>query len=157
MKISDADFKAANCRAAAKQAAFPAVVAIRYDRRTIRMFVSLASGLDLAFSVKDIRELEGARAVDFATAEISSSGMGVHFPRLDADIYVPALLQQFVTKHWLAAEIGKLGGAVSSAAKTQAARMNGKLGGRPKKQQVAANQQLIDNLLDVKKLGHAVV
>lgn len=138
MKITDEDFKAANRRAAAKQAAFPEVVAIRYDRRAARLFISLASGLDLAFFVKDIKELQGARATDFATAEISPSGMGVHFPRIDADIYVPALLQQFVSKRWLAAEIGKLGGAVSSAAKTQAARMNGKLGGRPSKAKVSS-------------------
>ena len=67
-------------------------------------------------------------------AEISPSGLGIHFPRLDADLYIPALLEGFLgSKRWMASQMGKVGGKVSSDAKTAAARKNGKLGGRPKK------------------------
>jgi hypothetical protein len=134
MEISDAEFEAANRRGAAKRAAFPAAVAVRYDRRIARVVISLASGLQIAFAPRDVQGLEGARPADLADAEISASGLGVHFPKLDADLYIPALLEGFLgSKSWMAAEMGKVGGKASSDAKTAAARKNGKLGGRPKK------------------------
>jgi len=51
---------------------------------------------------------------------------------------LPALLEGFLgSKRWIAAQIGKIGGSVSSKAKTEAARRNGKLGGRPKIKEAA--------------------
>ena len=134
MEITDAEFEAANRRGVAKRAALPAAVAVRYDRRIARVVISLASGLQIAFAPRDVQGLEGARPADLADAEISASGLGVHFPKLDADLYIPALLEGFLgSKSWMAAEMGKVGGKASSDAKTAAARKNGKLGGRPKK------------------------
>jgi hypothetical protein len=134
MEITDTILDAANRRAAAKKAAFPAVVAVRYDRRIARVVITLASGLQLAFAPRDAQGLESARPADLADAEISPSGLGVHFPKIDADIDIPALLNGFLgSKRWQAAQIGKLGGQVASDAKAAASRRNGKLGGRPKK------------------------
>ena len=134
MSITDDAFETANQRAAAKKTAFPAVISVRYDRRVARVVIALASGLELAFSPKHAQGLENAHPDDLKDAEITPSGLGVHFPRLDADIYIPALLEGFLgSKRWMAAEIGKLGGAASTQAKAAAARKNGKLGGRPKK------------------------
>ncbi|MHB8824690.1 MAG: DUF2442 domain-containing protein, partial [Thiobacillus sp.] len=134
MKITDEAFDAASGRAAAKKAAFPTVVSVRYDRRISRVVITLASGLDLAFSPKQAQGLEHAHSADLADAEITPSGLGIHFPQLDADLYIPALLEGFLgSKRWMAAEMGKIGGASSSAAKAEAARKNGKLGGRPNK------------------------
>ncbi|RXZ31044.1 DUF2442 domain-containing protein [Oxalobacteraceae bacterium CAVE-383] len=119
---------------AAAKAAFPAAVAVRYDRRVARVIIVLASGLELGFSPKQAQGLETARPIDLSNAEISPSGMGIYFPRLDVDLYIPAMLEGFLgSRRWMAAEIGKLGGKSSSAAKAAAARKNGKLGGRPKK------------------------
>ena len=134
MDITDEAFEAANRRARAKKAAFPAVVSVRYDRRVGRVVIALASGLELAFSPKHAQGLENAHPADLMDAEISPSGLGVHFPRLDADLYIPGLLEGFLgSKRWMAAEIGKIGGTASTEAKAAAARQNGKLGGRPKK------------------------
>lgn len=103
------DIEAANRRAAAKKAAFPAVVAVRYDRRIARVVISLASGLQLAFAPRDAQGLENARPADLADAEISPSGLGVHFPKIDADIDIPALLDGFLgSKRWQAAKLGGL-------------------------------------------------
>ena len=135
MNITDAVFDAANRRASAKKVAFPTVTSVRYDRRVGRVVISLASGLELAFSPKDAQGLEHAHPADLADAEISPSGLGIHFPHLDADLYIPALLEGFLgSKRWIAAEIGKVGGKASTEAKVAASRQNGKLGGRPKKQ-----------------------
>ncbi|MEO6919868.1 MAG: DUF2442 domain-containing protein [Collimonas sp.] len=131
---TDKQFEAANQRAAAKQAAFPSVVSVRYDRRVARIVIVLASGLELAFSPKHAQGLEHAQPSELADAEISPSGLGIHFPHIDADLYLPALLEGFLgSKRWIASEIGKMGGKISSEAKTKAARENGKLGGRPRK------------------------
>ena len=134
MDITDEALEAANRRAATKKAAFPAVVSVRYDRRISRVVITLASGLELAFSPKHAQGLENAHPADLVDAKVTPSGLGVHFPRLDADLYLPALLEGFLgSKRWMAAEIGKIGGTTSTAAKAAAARQNGKLGGRPKK------------------------
>jgi len=58
----------------------------------------------------------------------------LHFPKLDADLYLPSLLEGFLgSRRWMAAQLGKAGGQVRSVAKVAAVRANGKLGGRPKK------------------------
>jgi hypothetical protein len=33
------------------------------------------------------------RTCDLDTIEISPAGLGIHFPKLDADIYLPAILK----------------------------------------------------------------
>ncbi|HZS28339.1 MAG TPA: hypothetical protein VFB76_14000 [Candidatus Angelobacter sp.] len=66
--------------------------------------------------------------------EISPSGFGIYFPKLDADLYLPAILEGLLgSKKWMAARLGQVGGKSRSAAKRAAARANGKLGGRPKR------------------------
>lgn len=139
MDITETVFEAANRCGTEKKAAYPAAVSVRYDRRVARVVIALASGLELAFSPKHAQGLENASAADLADAEITPSGLGVHFPHLDADLYIPALLDGFLgSRRWIAAEMGKLGGAASTTAKAAAARENGKLGGRPRKLKVAA-------------------
>ena len=51
-------------------------------------------------------------------------------PALDADLYLPALLDGFLgSRRWMAAAMGK----ATTDAKSAAARDKGKFGGRPKK------------------------
>ena len=135
MEISDEIFEAANQRRKAKKAAYPSVVSARYDRRICKVVISLASGLDLAFSPHDAQGLETARPIDLTDIQISASGLGIHFPKLDADIYIPALMEGFLgSKSWIASENGRRGGKSASGTKSAAARQNGRLGGRPRKQ-----------------------
>ena len=78
--------------------------------------------------------LEKATPADLSEIEISPEGFGLHFPRLDADLYVPGLLAgQLGSKAWMAARLGREGGKARTPAKQAAARANGKLGGRPRK------------------------
>lgn len=132
--IDEASFEAANRRGAATRATFPPALAVRYDSASERLVITLASGLELAFAARQAQGFEQASAADLAVAEISPSGLGVHFPRIDADLYIPALIEGFLgSKRWHAAQNGSLGGQAASAAKAAAARANGKLGGRPRK------------------------
>ena len=61
------------------------------------------------------------------------------FPAIDADLYIPALLEGFFgSKKWMAARLGAEGGKTKTVAKARASRENGRLGGRPKKSAKAA-------------------
>lgn len=114
----------------------PVAVAARY--RAGMIFVELSSGVEVRFPVKLAQGLESASPKDLADIRIEARGLGLHWPRLDVDFYVPSLLQGVLgTKKWMT-EIGKLGGSATSAAKAKAAAENGKLGGRPKKVAVVA-------------------
>jgi len=96
--------------------------------------VRLSSGLDIAFATRDAQGLESAKPDQLDAIEISPSGLGLHFPKLDADLYLPALLEGFLgSRSWMAARLGARGGRAKSAAKISAARANGRLGGRPRK------------------------
>jgi hypothetical protein len=128
------EFIAANKRAAARQATTPTAIAARYDRRIGRVVIDLSTGIQIAFKPHDAQGLEQSKPAQLAVIEIRESGFGLHFPALDADIYLPALLDGFLgSRQWMAARLGKAGGKASTEAKVSAARSNGKLGGRPKK------------------------
>ena len=110
------------------------VCSARYDRRRKRVVARLNTGIELAFPVEHLEELAGALGEDLAEIEISPTGLGLHWPRLDADLYVPSLLRGvFGSRGWMAAQMGAAGGKVRSAAKTAAARANGRKGGRPRR------------------------
>ena len=134
MEISEQAFEAASRRGAALRKASSAAVAAHHDPLTGRVVLLLASGLQVAFLPSDAQGLENARPEDLAVIEISPSGLGLHFPALDADLYLPALLEGFLgSKRWLAQQRGRQGGQAVSPAKQDAARSNGRLGGRPRK------------------------
>ena len=74
------------------------------------------------------------KASDLSKIEITPTGLGLHWPRLDADLYLPALMEGvFGSRRWMARVMGKAGGRSTSSAKQSAARVNGRLGGRPRK------------------------
>lgn len=132
-------FKLANERGEKLKRAFPHAVSARYDRPSGRVVVELSSRLALSFFPRDAQGLEHARPSELEPIEISPSGFGLHFPKLDADLYVPGLLEGLMgSRKWMAARLGQTGGRSRSLAKKAASRANGKLGGRPKKSARAA-------------------
>ena len=126
------EVEAANKRAAAHLSKTPIATAARYDRRIGRVVIELSTGLSIAFKPREAQGFEHATPAQLTKIEISPSGLGLHFPAIDADIYLPGLLEGFLgSRRWLAAQLGKAGGSATSRAKTSAVRANGKLGGRP--------------------------
>jgi hypothetical protein len=109
-------------------------VAAYFDRTSGRIVIDLSSRLTISFSPKDAQGLEHAKPANLETIEVTPSGFGIHFPKIDADLHVPALLEGFLgSKKWMAARLGRAGGQSTSKAKRAASRENGKLGGRPRK------------------------
>jgi hypothetical protein len=140
MAITDAEFAAANARGRRLRQATPGAIEAHYDRERQQVVIQLQGGLELAFAPHDVQGLETAGPEDLAEIEISPSGLGLHFPKLDADLYLPALLAKVLgSKAWAAAQLGQAGGQARTAAKQEAARSNGRLGGRPK--QAAASPE----------------
>src|SRR2546422_11721421 len=128
------NFQLANRRAASLQAAVPKAIAAFYDRASGRVVIRLNSKLDVSFSPHDAEGLEHAKPSQLNEIEITPSGFGIHFPKLDADLYLPALLEGFLgSKKWMASRLGQIGGQARSRDKREASRANGRLGGRPKK------------------------
>jgi hypothetical protein len=134
MAITSQEFKEATARMKALQASTPAATEAYYDRRTKNIIVKLSNSLGIFFSPRDAQGLEDATPAQLSEIEISPSGFGLSFPKLDADLYVPALLEGTMgSRKWMAARLGAEGGKARSLAKRTAARANGALGGRPRK------------------------
>src|SRR5262245_33335244 len=113
-------FELATQRAKRRQAGQPGARSARYDRKRDRVIVELDTGAEFTFPRRQAQGLDSARPSDLDTIEISPSGLGLHFPKLDADLWLPALLQGvFGSKDWMAAQLGARGGRVKSAAKSR--------------------------------------
>jgi hypothetical protein len=134
MAITKQEFKEANERMEELRASTPFATEARYDRKSKSVIIKLSNGLGIFFSPEDAQGLEGATAAQLSDVELSASGLGLHFEKLDADLWIPALLEgSFGSRKWMAARLGAQGGKARSQAKRAAARANGALGGRPRK------------------------
>lgn len=132
--VTREEFKAAAERGRAKEARTSKALSARYDRRIGRVVVKLNSNLEIAFSPHLAEGLEQATPAQLSPIEVSPSGFGIYFPKLDVDIYLPALMEGiFGSKQWMASRLGAEGGKSTSEAKTRASRINGTRGGRPRK------------------------
>lgn len=134
MDVSEQEFQAAIQRGEdLRQNGY--AVSAEYDAPQNRLVVSLSSGVIITVPVHLMQELADADPAALGEIEIAPSGLALHWPSLDADVYVPSLMQGiFGTKRWIAAQLGAAGGRVTTPAKAAAARQNGAKGGRPRKQ-----------------------
>ena len=134
MLITDSERVEAERRSQTEAQARPRAIAARYDPRSARIVVELDTGLELAFPPSLAQGLERATAEQLDEIQISPLGDGLYWPAIDADLYVPALLQGVMgSKSWMARQLGAAGGRSRSTAKLLAARENGRKGGRPRK------------------------
>ena len=139
MAITESDLQQAEQRMRERLEGQPRAVGARYDRRVSRVVVTLSNGLELAFPPRLAEGLADAKAADLMVIEITPTGLGLHWPQLDADLYLPSLLAGvFGSPAWMAAQLGRSGGQSRSESKAFAARENGRKGGRPRKVAVAS-------------------
>ena len=108
--------------------------AAHYDAATGRVVVDLANGCAYAFPARYVQDLQGASGEDLAVVEVDAAGFNLHWPTLDVDLYVPALVSGiFGARAWMARELARVAGRTKSSKKAAAARSNGAKGGRPRK------------------------
>jgi hypothetical protein len=131
---SDADLDKAEARGQAMLANEPRAAAAHFDPASGRVVIDLVNGCGYAFPADLVQDLHGASAEALAGVEVDGLGFNLHFPALEVDLYVPALLSGvFGTRAWISRELARAGGRKTSPAKTLAARANGAKGGRPRK------------------------
>jgi len=94
VSVSVSDFEAANARAKLTRSRFPAAKMAWYDSEKGRVVVELDAGLQLSFPAKGVPGLDDASAQDLGEIVVSPSGLSLHFPTIDADIYLPSLLER---------------------------------------------------------------
>jgi hypothetical protein len=123
-KASSAGRRAARSEPRAAKAAYLA--------RDAALQIELTNGARLSVPVRLIPSLRRATPRDIRSVQVLGRGGGLHWESLDLDLSVPALVASvFDSPTWMA-ELGRMGGRCSSDAKTEAARRNGRKGGRPR-------------------------
>lgn len=111
----------------------PAATAVRYIKDLDVFVMGLTMGDPVVLDRKKLQGLENATPAQLQNLEITLEGRGLHWPDLDADLFVPALLEGiYGNRKWMQ-KIGRKGGTARTRAKAKAARANGRKGGRPKK------------------------
>ena len=133
VELTKEAFEAAKARGEERMRG-PRAESAHYDAGRRRIIIRLTTGIELGLAPGDVEGLEKASREDLSEIELEPFGLAIHFPRIDADLYVPALLEGALgSKEWMASRLGQQGGRARSSKKTAAARENGKRGGRPKK------------------------
>ena len=128
---TDPAFDAAEARGRELVAREARAIAANYDPATGRVVVELDSGCVYGFPAHLVQDLQGAQAADLADVRVDGLGFNLHWPTLDVDLYVPALVSgRFGTRDWMMRAAARQAGRSASASKAAAARANG---GRPRK------------------------
>jgi hypothetical protein len=129
---TDRQIDAALAQAREFAAADRRVIRAEYEKRPDLITLHLDDGVRVSIPRDRLQGLQQADGVQLSKIAILGHGTGLRWPLLDVDHYVPGLLNSvFGTSRWMA-EMGRRGGSASSRAKADAARANGKKGGRPK-------------------------
>jgi hypothetical protein len=132
--VTDAQLEAAETSGRKMLETEPRASSAHYDQATGRVVVDLVNGCTYAFPTHFVQHLHGASPEALAGVEVDGLGFNLHWPALDADLYVPALVSGiFGTRAWMTRELARVAGQATSPAKAAAARANGAKGGRPRK------------------------
>ena len=130
-------FAVARARGKARSEDASAVVDARYDRALDAVRLLFRGGGAMTIPRRFIPGLKGQRASALESVSVSPAGDALSWTTLDADVYVPGLVERAFGHRLFAAAAGQRGGRRRSKAKAAAARQNGAKGGRPKKQPTA--------------------
>jgi len=91
MAVTDQELtQAEESMATIQQAGY--AVAARYDQSAGRVVVTLNTEVEISFPARSAEGLANASPDDLSAIEMSPSGLGLHRPNLDADLYVQSLV-----------------------------------------------------------------
>ena len=83
----------------------PRARSVHHDAGRNRVVVRLTTGVEIGFAPQVAEGLQDASLAELRVIDLDSSGLGIHFPALDADLYVPALLEGLPgSERWTAAD-----------------------------------------------------
>lgn len=72
----------------------PRAKTVRYDAERVRLVIELVSGALLDISLPMTERLANASTQERSKMELTPFGLGIHWPLIDEDLYVPRLVEQ---------------------------------------------------------------
>ncbi len=73
----------------------PRAKAVSYDAARVRLIIELVSGAVLDIPLPATERLSKATERERGTMELTPFGLGIHWPLVDEDLYVPRLVEQY--------------------------------------------------------------
>jgi hypothetical protein len=132
--VTDAQLRGAEARGRKMLETEPRAASAHYDKVTGRVTIDLVNGCTYAFPARLVEDLHGASDESLVGVRVDGVGFNLHWPALDVDLYVPALVSGiFGSRKWMASELARIAGRSRSPSKAAAARSNGAKGDRPRK------------------------
>ena len=110
----------------------PCARAVRFDVDSGRIVIDLTNGATFLVPAVLVQGLESATLSAVSAVELAPGGEALHWEELDVDISVPGLLNGIFGTHAWMRRLGRRGGLSTSPRKADAARRNGRKGGRPR-------------------------
>jgi hypothetical protein len=126
-------FDGARARGKARAEDPSSVVAAQYNQDSDTFRLEFRGGGSMTIPRQFIPGLDGRPASALESVSISPAGDALLWTSIDADVYVPSLVERAFGHRLFAAAAGRRGGRRHSKAKAAAARRNGTKGGRPRK------------------------
>jgi len=127
----------ARARGDARVADSSSVVNARYISGADAIELAFKGGGSMSIPLATVPSLERASASKLEPVVVSPAGDALSWPPLDADVYVPGLVERAFGTGLFAASTGRRGGRRRSKATAAAAKANGAKGGRPRKRLTA--------------------
>ncbi len=98
----EAQLDQANETAILADATEPRAISADYDRVSGNIIIKLKDGSTFMFPHELGQGLGGASPDELAAVEVTASGIGLHWEKLDVDLTVPSLLRGiYGTKAWM--------------------------------------------------------
>jgi hypothetical protein len=132
VKITSSDYEQALERGR-RELDRPHVTDARYSASDHLMELHYSSGWVLRFNPKEIEALKAIPEEALALAYVTPGGDGLIFDNANASISIPSLVAKLIPLDVARSVVASARGKVKSAAKAEAARLNGSKGGRPRK------------------------
>ncbi|MEP0917845.1 DUF2442 domain-containing protein [Leptolyngbya sp. DQ-M1] len=137
-EISEAELESqiTQAKAAWVQAAStePCAESVKFYPRKLQYTIALTNAAQFSFPVSLLRELAEASIEELSDVHLSGDGGSIHWEILDVDFSISGLVTRILGTKLSMIELGRQGGKKRTIAKSEAARQNGKKGGRPRKE-----------------------
>ncbi len=118
VNVTDAQLEAAEARGRKVLETEPRASPRTTISATGRVTIDLVNGCAYVFPAQLVQDLHGASHEALAQIEVDGLGLNLHWPALDADLYVPALVSGiFGTRAWMTRELARVAGGGDIAGK----------------------------------------